>query len=207
MKKLLQILFLVQFTFLSCNSRTEKKTELKKPTITENLSSVNQIKVSQTEKEKEAKIDTAKIKKYAQQILENKIYPSDDDETFGCMNQLFTENQKDLNLYFNVFRVIVKKSDGALSEVVGQYILNFLKSNPDFFIKQYSEFDSEEKNRFTGFMAYEFYFSETDYKAEIDEFFTKVSNGIKSESETRILTEIKESVKKETESIINESPD
>jgi hypothetical protein len=179
---------------------------LKKPVSTESLSQT--IKVSETEKDKTVEIDTAKIKKYAQQILDNKIYPSDDNETFECINQLFAENQKDINFYFNVFRVIVKKSDGALSEAIGQYVMSFLRSNPDFFIEKYSEFDSDEKNKFVGFMAYEFYFSETDYKTEINEYFAKVSNGIKSESETKtktkILTEMKESVIKETESIINE---
>ena len=206
MKKLLQILFLTQFILLSCNSKTEKKAELKKPVSTESLSQT--IKVSETEKDKTVEIDTAKIKKYAQQILDNKIYPSDDNETFECINQLFAENQKDINFYFNVFRVIVKKSDGALSEAIGQYVMSFLRSNPDFFIEKYSEFDSDEKNKFVGFMAYEFYFSETDYKTEINEYFAKVSNGIKSESETKtktkFLTELKESVIKETESIINE---
>ncbi len=204
MKKLLQIILLTQFILLSCNSKTEKKAELKKPISTESLS--QNIKVSEIEKNNTVEIDTAKIKKYAIQILENKVYPSDDDETFECINQLFAENQKDLNFYFKVFRVIVKKSDGALSEAIGQYVMSFLRSNPDFFIEKYSKFNSDEKNKFIGFMAYEFYFSETDYKTEISEFFAKVSNEIKSKSEskTKILSEIKESVTKETENIINE---
>lgn len=73
-------------------------------------------------------------------------------------------------------------------------------------IQKYLEFELAEQNKFIGFMAYEFYFSRTDYKAEIAEFFKKVNNGIKSKSETKtqILTEMEKSVTKETERIINE---
>lgn len=204
MKTLLLILLLSQFILLSCNSKKEKETESEKPVITATYSHV--IDNSEIEEDEISKIDTTKIREYAQQILENKIVPSDNDETFECLNQLFVENQKDLNFYFNVFRVIVKKSDGALSEVIGQYIIRFLRSNPDFFIEKYSKFDSDEKDEFIGFMAYEFCFSDKDYKTEISDFFAEVSTGIKSKSEskTKILSEMQELVTKETGRIINE---
>jgi hypothetical protein len=204
MKKLLQLILFIQFALLSCNSKTEKKTESKKSYSTEKVKQNRE--VNEIEENKTVKVDTAKIKKYAQQILENKISPSDDDETFECMNQLLIENQKDLDFYFNVFRVIVKKSDGALSEVIGQYVMGLLKSKPDFFIEQYSEFKLEEQQRFIEFMAYEFYFTEPEHIAEINQYFTEVNSRIKQNTEPKrkYLNSIKELTKVATEKIIEE---
>lgn len=202
MKKRLRILFLVQFIFFSCYPKTTKKNELGSSICTKISSYSDQTNISIIK----IKIDSTKIKKYAQGILDNRIEPSDNNETFECINQLFAEKEKDLNFYFEVFRVIAKKSDGALSEVIGQYVVKFLKFDPDFFIEKYSKFDTDEKNRFIGFIAYEFYAPETDYKAKMDLFFSGINNEIKSQSdsEMKILTEMKKSVTKETERITNE---
>ena len=152
------------------------------------------------------KPDKTKIKKYAKSILDNKIYPSDDDETFECIRQIFTNEPTDLEFYFNVFRVIVKKSDGALAEAIGLEIMNFIKFNPDFFLEQYSNFELDEKNKFIGNIAYEFYFSEPDHNTEIDKYFGEVNSRIKLKTEANLkqLETIKELTKKVTEEIINE---
>ncbi|MDN3494225.1 hypothetical protein [Winogradskyella bathintestinalis] len=201
MKKLLQILFLVQFVLISCEKKSEKKTDNKKVSIEKSLTKEETKTV-----EIEPKIDTAKIRKYAELILKNEIYPSDNDETFECIKQIFTEEENDLEFYFKVFRVIVEKSDGALSEAIGLEIMNFIKYNPDFFIEQYSEFDLEEKQKFIGFMAYEFYFTEPEHNAEINQYFTEVNSRIKQSTEPKrkYLNSIKELTKIATEEIINE---
>ena len=158
------------------------------------------------DKKIELKSNTTEIRKYAELILANEIYPSDDDETFECIKELFTNDKDDLEFYFKVFRVIVKKSDGALAEAIGLEIMNFIKFNPDFFLEQYSNFDLDEKNNFIGHIAYEFYFSEPDHNAEINQYFDKVNSRIKlkTESKTKQLDTIKELTKKATEKIINE---
>ena len=201
MKKLLQILFLVQFILISCEKKSEKKASNKKVVIEKSLTKEETKTV-----ESESKIDTTKIRKYAESILKNKIYPSDNDETFECIKQMFTEDQNDLEFYFKVFRVIVEKSDGALSEAIGLEIMNFIKYNPDFFIEKYSEFKLEEKQRFIGFMAYEFYFTEPEHKVEIERYFTEINTKIKQSTEPKrkYLNSIKELTKIETEKIINE---
>jgi hypothetical protein len=197
MKKLLQILFFVQFILISC----EKKATNKKVVI-EKLLPKEETKTFKIE----PKIDTTTIIKYAESILKNEIYPSDNDETFECIKKIFTKDQNDLEFYFKVFRVIIEKSDGALSETIGLEIMNFIKYNPDFFIEKYSEFKLEEQQRFIGFMAYEFYFTEPEHKAEIDRYFTEVNSKIKQSTEPKrkYLNSIKELTKIATEEIINE---
>lgn len=191
MKKLFQILFLIQFILISCNKKSEEKSFTKKES-----------EIIKTE----SKIDSTKVREYAEAILKNEVYPTDNDETFECIKQMFTNEKDDLEFYFKVFRIIVEKSDGALSEAIGIEIMSFLKYNPDFFIEQYSEFKLEEKQKFIGFMASEFYFTEPNHNAEIKQYFSEVSSKIKHSTELKrkYLNSIKELTKVETEKIIKE---
>ncbi|MFD0991018.1 hypothetical protein ACFQ1R_12995 [Mariniflexile jejuense] len=201
MKKLLQILFIVQFILISCKKKSEKKAD-KKEVIIEKSFTKEENKII----ENKPKVDTTEIRKYAEAILNNEIYPSDNDQTFECIKQMFTKDKNDLEFYFKVFRVIVEKSDGALSEAIGLEIMNFLKFNPDFFIEQYSEFKLDEKQKFIGFMAYEFYFTEPEHNAEINQYFSEVNLNLEQSTEPKrkYLNSIKELTKIETEKIINE---
>jgi uncharacterized protein YcfL len=201
MKKLLKILFLVQFVLISCNNKSEKKADKEKVIVEKSLTK-EEIKTIKTE----SKIDTTKIRKYAESILENEIYPSDNDETFECIKQIYTKDKNDLEFYFKVFRIIIEKSDGALSEAIGIEIMNFIKYNPDFFIEQYAEFKLEEKRKFIGFMAYEFYFAEPEHNEEIERYFNEVNLKFKKSTEPKrkYLNSIKELTKIATEEIINE---
>ena len=156
--------------------------------------------------ESKVQIDTTNLREYAELILENKVAPTDDELTFECIAGLYTKDQSDLEFFFQVFRVIVKKSDGALAEVMGQEIMNFLIFNPDFFLEQYSEFGIDEKNSFIEHMAYEFYFTEPDHIQEIDAFFKEINSRFKTSTEQKsnCLNSIKELTKTQTENIVNE---
>ncbi|TMM59313.1 hypothetical protein FEE95_07735 [Maribacter algarum] len=201
MKRIVYLVLIL--SLVSCNSRGTKKTKYERDSI--QVSDENELPKGNEEAQVEKpKLNTTAIQKYAQLILENKVSPSDNNETFECLDQLFQENKKDLNFYFEVFRVIVKKSDGALSEVIGQYIVTFLRSYPNYFIERYTDFEFEEKMRFIDFMAYEFYFAGTDFKVEINEFFAGINNAqnLDSDDQIRTLSEIKELVTKATEGII-----
>jgi hypothetical protein len=201
MKKLLQIIFLVQFIFISCNKKSERKSDNEKVNFEKHLTKEEVIIVKP-----KSQIDTTAIRKYAELILKDEINPSDNDETFECIKQIFTNDKNNLEFYFKVFRVIVEKSDGALSEVIGLEIMNFIKYNPDFFIEQYSKFTLEEQQKFVGFIASEFYFTEPEHNSEIDKYFNEVNSKIKqsTESNRKYLNTIKELTKIATEEIINE---
>jgi hypothetical protein len=190
---------------LSCKTEKEKEKVTKNQNITETSSEIidsnNEILI-----EAKTLVDTTKIRSFAESILNNTAVPSDNDETFECLKQIFTTNRSDLEFYFNVFRVIVKKSDGALAEVIGLEIMNFLRFNPDYFIKQYSNFDLEEKNMFINHLAFEFYFTQPEHNEEIDRFFQEVNLKLKSntESKRKYLNSIKELTKIETQRIVDE---
>jgi hypothetical protein len=207
MKILLQIICVVHIVFVSCNKEKENKGEI------ENQNRIQKLSIEKVKSIKETVLEpidepseSMRIKYYAQMILDNKVQPSDNDETFEVIDQLFVENQNDLDFYFEVFRVIVDKSDGALSEVVGQYIMSFLKLYPDFFISKYSEFEESEKMKYVYQLSFEFYYSNGNYKMEIINFFEKVTNRLisKSESQIEMLEEINIIVLKETERILEE---
>jgi hypothetical protein len=206
MMKTFKILLLVQLILISCKTEKKDKSNLIEQNQIESLKeNSTESKSIDNEFNDILKIDSIRIKNYAQMILENKIQPTDDEQTFECINQMFTENEKDLNFYFKVFRVILKKSDGALSESIGGFAMSFLKYNPDFFIENFSSFENAEKERFVGFIAYEIYF-ENDSKTEVDNYISKVENRLidKSDLKIGILMEIKKSLVKEVENIINE---
>ncbi|MFI2743574.1 hypothetical protein ACG2LH_12600 [Zhouia sp. PK063] len=201
MKKIQLTLLLLLPLLFSCKDKTTLKTKEK-----EEISSVDlnpSIKSIEKEDDKVVVSDTLAIKHYATQILHNEMYPSDNDETAACIHQLFKQPQKELDFYFNVFRVIVKKADGALAEGIGQEILQFFKLKPDYFIKKYSQFDTEEKNRFIGFMAFEFYY---DSETAITTFFNTIRNSltIKSDSAIEMITEMQNAVIKETTNMLDE---
>ena len=122
------------------------------------------------------------------------------------MKQLYTKDKSDLEFYFKVFRIIVEKSDGALSEVMGIEIMKFMEFNPDYFIEQYSKFEFDEQKRFINQIAYEFYFTEPGHNVEIENYFEKVNSKFKltTEPKRKYLNSIKELTKKATEEIINE---
>ncbi len=203
MKKLLQIIFIAQFILLSCNLEKENKEESENSNLMEKVSNENSEVIDTNASEPNESI---RIKNYAQMILDNKIQPSDNDETFECIDQLYIENQNDLDFYFEVFRVIVDKSDGALSEVIGLHIMSLLKLYPDFFISKYSEFEPSEKMKYIDQISFEFYYSDDNYKTEINNFFEKVTNHLvsKSKNQIEILAEIRSTVLKETERILEE---
>ena len=205
MKKGICILSLLTLILISCKENHTKENGTEKTNkavvLIEKVNSKKEIS-----SESKTLIDTTKIRKFAESILENKTYPSDNDETFACIKKMYTKNQSDLEFYFKVFRVIIKKSDGALAEVMGLEIMNFLKFNPDFFIDKYSEFEPNEEKSIIGYLAYEFYFSEPEHNAEIDSFFQEVKSNFKSSTEPKrkYLNLIKELTKIEVQKNIDE---
>jgi hypothetical protein len=71
-----------------------------------------------------------KLRTIGQLILSDSIAPSDNYITFSCMDSITSRNKQTRDYFFPVFIKIVEKSDGALAEVVGSYILNYTKSYP-----------------------------------------------------------------------------
>ena len=148
--------------FISCKEKNEKqikKPEIETKKINDSVVTVSTVKLNDDFSESKKIIDTIKVREFAQNILKGKIYPSDDEITYDCIDQIFMTNNKDLDFYFKVFREIVKKSDGALAEGIGMHIMTFTETKTEYFIKQFQNFELDEKERIAGFLAFELYYS------------------------------------------------
>jgi hypothetical protein len=54
------------------------------------------------------------------------ITPTDNEQTLACLDSLQSKNTESRNFAFQVYKAVVKKSDGALTEVICGYIKDYL---------------------------------------------------------------------------------
>jgi hypothetical protein len=80
------------------------------------------------------------------------------------LDSLFSTNLSTREYYSQVFSVIISKSDGALSELVGIYCKNYLDRLPKEYIKHYKSQSPSNKKLYDMFIAFEFYAEGTDIK-------------------------------------------
>ncbi|MEM7298441.1 MAG: hypothetical protein AAF391_09275, partial [Bacteroidota bacterium] len=71
-----------------------------------------------------ADIDSRTI---AERIMESELQPADNFITFRIIDSLTSNNKQIRKYYLPVFNKILKQSDGALAEVIGTPIIEFLK--------------------------------------------------------------------------------
>src|SRR5262249_49773758 len=75
-------------------------------------------------------------------LLTDSIEPSDNEITFDCMDSISSNNKESREFYFPVFLKILDKADGALAEVVGNYVIKYVEKFP-------KEFSNRAKNILT----------------------------------------------------------
>lgn len=139
----------------------------------------------------------ADTKGYAIQLLEEKTRVSDDGPVNACLDSLKSANPAVRNFYWKVLRVILRDSDGALSETLGSRLIDLLQRNPQEFVAQYEICDMTIRAKCTSFMGYENFMEEVPEQA-IDEKFGKLKSGCKncSADQTEILDDICQEIKK-----------
>lgn len=194
MRNITYILTLVIISF-SCVNKTNKQTE-NSAQIDSFDSKTDRFEKTDIELTQNIYKDTLSTCEFAQLILEDKIKPSDNEETFRCLEKLMSENEAEREFYFKVYRKISLQADGALSEVLGGYIKTFFELYPDFCISQYATFDTTEQNILIDNIAYEFYASGIDYQTDIDSYFNQINENLKlnSSNSKQTLIEIKSRV-------------
>lgn len=171
----------------SCGEKKVKQD--KASNLTSNISSIDQ---DLKKDEINTKTKTSSIREYGQKIIDGKIQPSDNNETFACLDSIDDDNADTRKFFFQVYRVIAKKSDGALSEVVGSYTKSYLQTFPSEALNNFKNLDSSEKKVFVDNLAFEFYASGTDYKADINDYFTSIYNSCEEcKAEITIIEKIK----------------
>ncbi|POY38988.1 hypothetical protein C3K47_00360 [Solitalea longa] len=138
------------------------------------------------------------IRAFGQSILDGKVKPADNNETFACLDSLKSENENTREFFFEVYRVIAQKSDGALGEVVGGYTKAYLQSYPKECIDNFHQMSEQEQSLFIDNLAYEFYASVEDYHNDIDYYFNGLIHTCNqcSANDKKTLENIMVSVKK-----------
>ena len=118
-----------------------------------------------------ADIDSRTI---AERFMNDELLPSDNFVTFRILDSLTSPNTETREFFLPVFNKILRQADGALAEVMGTPIIEYLKMYPNEFI---STTKSEELfELYSNYAAYELYFSD-DYKSDIAELErTAISN-------------------------------
>jgi hypothetical protein len=107
------------------------------------------------------------LRQVAHLILTDSISPLDNQITFDCMDSLSADNANTREFYFPVFNKIVSKSGGALSEVVGQYIMKYVERFPKEFADKSKSLKEDEFKSWSSYVAYELHFAyDTPKKTE-----------------------------------------
>lgn len=116
------------------------------------------------------------IENNARLILIDSIYPSDNKITFDSMDSLSSKNVKTRNFFFKVFIKILDKTDGALSEAVGSYVLQYIERYPEEFLNRTNKIDKKYFDKFAHFSGYELGFSEDYGKSWLDSLTSRCLN-------------------------------
>lgn len=165
-----RLLIIICLTILiSCSSSERKNT---------NNSSVDSEKVI-SENGKTDTDSTKSIKEVGLEILGGApIFGKNEKYLFQLMDSLTTKNSNERAFYFKVYKKIVEKSDGYVSEAIGSYALKYLENYPTEFFS----LSDEEIKSLMGYIAYEVRLSEDNAISKLKEFLTQLRE--KSNTET-----------------------
>lgn len=87
-----------------------------------------------TEAEKKAVLSQPDIYPDAVAFYYGKFQAGDDDRTFALLDTI-TNNKRYLAFHFDLLNTIVRQSDGALSEAMGEHCYQFTNNNPAFVLE------------------------------------------------------------------------
>ncbi len=90
-----------------------------------------------TNTEKQQYLSDPNVNKIALDYYNGKFYPSDNNKTFKLLKTLTNKNNFNPFYYF-LFNQICSRSDGALSEIMGDYCLNEVLNNPEYVINHFT---------------------------------------------------------------------
>lgn len=101
------------------------------------------------------------IDKYSKLYYKGKFAVSDDTLTFAFLDSVLTNNQETKEFYLFVFNSVLRITDGALSEYIGQDCRAYLEKFPCDFIKlKNNKLYSDNYQKWIDFAGYEYYFED-----------------------------------------------
>lgn len=132
---------------------------------------------------------------YGQGIIDDKITPSDNQETFACLDSLNSNKFETRKFFFKVYKVISQKADGALSDVIPmkfkEYFFQFTKEA----LANYKTSNAIEKSIFIENLADNFISSANASNTEVDSFFVEIEKRHNlTEQEKKELLQIKKTI-------------
>jgi len=119
---------------------------------------------------------TISAREYGEAIISGMITPTDNEQTLACLDSLQSKNTESRNFAFQVYKAVVKKSDGALTEVICGYIKDYLYFYPKEFLNNYQKSDNEEQLLTQENIAFEFYALGKEYQKELNNYFAKIQS-------------------------------
>ena len=130
--------------------------------------------------------------------MNDELRPSDNFITFRILDSLTSPNKQTRKYYLPVFNKILRQSDGALSEVMGTPIIEFLKQYPTDFAKTIKS--DELFELYSNFAAYELSFSD-DYQSDIDAIQQTAQDNFRPYTDSELIKKFLKLTAKKVEEI------
>lgn len=147
--------------------------------------------------------DTINLFQFGQAIIGGKIEFLTDKRAWRCLDSLASKNSETRQFFFQVYRTISAKADGAIGEVIGGSIKGYFSDYPIECISNYKVLSADEQRAFIGWIAFEFYSSSADYKKDIIEFTGKIQEELKTPEDKSLVAEISEQIIQEAQKLYN----
>jgi len=116
------------------------------------------------------------IKSYGQKILDGKVKPTEDKQTFQIMDSLLAIYSQDADFYFNVFNKILQTSDGALSEHVSTLASKYYLDFTNRFLPRTKKLDTTNLNTWFYMIAYDLHMKNNDGEKGLPKIKTNLKN-------------------------------
>ncbi len=186
MKNFLLILSL--FTLFSCANE-----EAAEQTVTSDSIATEPTTLVDTTTVVEAPVETAsELRKYGQQLLDDKVKPADNKLTKTCLDSLLSADINSRNFFFEVYLVIAENTTGVIGETASEQALAYFEKFPREALDHYIQLDKDEKAIFEDDLAFEFYASGGDIAFDVNDCIDGVKKRCKScLNDDKILEDIR----------------
>jgi hypothetical protein len=91
------------------------------------------------------------------------------------LSNLLSDKKETREAAFKKYLAVRDTSDGAKSQIMTGYIKTYFSTYPKEFLIQYTAMSKREKQHALEDIAYEFYASGTNYKVDLDEYFSGIT--------------------------------
>ena len=133
---------------------------LNEPLPLHSQTSASQYWEDMTEELKKAVLHSPDVAQIVRDYVSSPWEISDDDKSFSFMDALSSgsPNRQVQALYFYQFNQILAKADGAVAEVMPEYVNTWIEKNPQF-VFEYLQSREEWRKRYVFYLAANFYYN------------------------------------------------